>query len=325
MILKNINLALKKEFEAEPIDIEDLSLISSFVQIILSYNLNYIVPHYRKYVPIDSSINYSLEFLNSINKNYAECLMNAFGNDDIIIKKQDTVDEVSKVIYDKKSKEKKIEFIATGTIHDSYSLTHELVHYKTVDLNNITTNWEYTTEGYAMTMEALQKDYFKKYPYRVFEYKYNERANLLGVLEKACMLDFEINLMKLYMIKKNITDEDIHILLDGKSDDYIYYASCDMKEISDRYEQTGILYLNFMYLQRYIIGYLISTHILERINQDRKYIDQFIELNDNSNNMSFIDTLKELDLEVVDKNYVILSDDSLKQLKKEYKKRIVNL
>ena len=159
---------------------------------------------------------------------------------------------------------------------------------------------------------------------------YNNLSNLsyrLDILFNESQKDIDpfLNGAVIGITEQNITDEDIHILLDGKSDDYIYYACCDMKEISDRYEQTGILYLNFMYLQRYIIGYLISTHIVERINQDRKYIDQFIELNDNSNNMSFIDTLKELDLEVVDEDYVILSDDSLKQLKKEYKKRIITL
>lgn len=325
MILKNMNLALQKEFELEPIDLKDLELISSFVDIILSNNVNYYVPTYKIYIPVQTSIDYSLEFLNSLNRDYAENLMNAFGNDDVITNNMKSGNEVSKVIYDTNEKKKKIEFVTTSTIHDSYSLTHESIHYKTIDLDNITTNWEYTTEGYAMTAESLQREFFKNYPNKISEYRYNEIANLLGVIEKACILDFEISLMKLYMIKKQITDEDIHLLLSNKSDDYIYYASCDMKDISDRYEQTGVLYLNFIYLQRYVIGYILSTHMLERISQDRKYIQQFIELNDNSNNMNFVDTLSELDLEVVDEDYVILSNNSLKKLKKEYKKRIINL
>lgn len=325
MILKNINLALKKDFELEPIDLEDLSLISSFVNIILSYNVSYEVPKYKTYVPFQTSIDYSLEFLNKLNKRYAENLMNIFGNEDVIVRKMENDNDVSKIIYDTKDKNKKIEFVTSNTLYDSYSLTHETIHYSTLDLDNITTNWEYTTEGYAMTAEALQKKFFSNYPYAISEYKYNERSNLLGVIEKTCMLDFEINLIKLYMIKKQITEEDIHLLLKGKTDDYIYYASFDMKDISDRYEQTGVLYLNFLYLQRYVIGYILSTHILERIKHNKKYIKQYIELNDNSNNMSFVDTLKELNLDVIDEDYIILSNESIKQLKKEYKKRIISL
>lgn len=325
MILKNVNYALKKDYELEPYDLSDLELISSMVKIILNTNMCYEVPTYRVYVPVQTSIGYSLEFLDSFHKKYAENLMNCFGNGDVVEQNISSMNQSSKVVYNTVDKNKKIEFVTTGTIQDSYSLTHETIHFETIDLNNITINWECTTECYAITVEALQKEFFKNYPYKISEYRKNEIANLIGLVEKACMLDFEINLMKVFLVKKYVTDEDIHLILKDKSDDYINYACFDMNEISDRYEQTGELYLNFMYLQRYIIGYILSSHILERINNNKKYTGQLIELIDNINNMSFIDTLNELDLEVVDKDAVILSDRSIKTLKKEYKKRIAKI
>lgn len=116
--------------------------------------------------------------------------------------------------------------------------------------------------------------------------------------------------------------KDIVNILKNKNKTYIEYAVLDLQSIQDRYNQDKILELNFSSYQTYIIGYLLATHILSKINNDRSYIKEYINLINNSNNMTFVETLKKLDLEVIDEDNVILSDNSIKVLKREYKKRV---
>ena len=317
MNILDLNKIIKLEFEAEDCELEDLIFPESLVRIILSTDLKVSVPMHKHFFPFDKSIDYSYKFMNSIKSDYAYILEDALANKKVEFKSLNYEDPISKLLY--YNGEKIISFVVTNTIEDTFTLTHEGFHYINTDLSNLSSNWNLMTEVISISAEYLQKLYLERNNLTVSEYEYNEISNLLEIRNKACKLDFEINLIKEYIKNKHIDDSSIHNLLKNKSDEYINQVCLDIEEMLS----SG--YMNFTYLQRYIIAACLSTHLVNRIINNPKKIGDFITLNDNCNNMSFVDSLKLLDLKLDDENYVILSDSSIKVLRKEYKERINNL
>ena len=62
--------------------------------------------------------------------------------------------------------------------------------------------------------------------------------------------------------------------------------------------------------------------MFERIENDSSRIKEFIELNDNINSISFVDVLNYLELDIVDKEYILLSNTSNNILNDSYKRRL---
>lgn len=319
MYLDILNKALESDYISDEYNLDDLKFISDLVDIILSANISYDVPIYKCPVTLDTSLEYSKKFLNTLDRRYTQELEVAINNGYVIFNCVNDFYEVSKTISD--GKYKYIEYNMTGYIFDAYSIVHELIHYTSLDIKNKKLNWDLTTEAYAFVAESLLKDYLKNNCDNS-EYNLNDISNLLGVLEKAMMLDFEIKLMKKYLKNKSIEEQDLLDIFKDKPDGYIEYSLLNMECIIENYKLSGKIEFNFSKLQNYIIGYILSTHILSNIRYDKKYINDYLYLVNNSNNMNFLDTLERLDLEVIDKEKIILSDNSLKILKKEYKKRV---
>jgi len=302
--------------EIDPYNLEDLKLIESFLKIVIKNDINIDLPIYKQYVDIKKSLDYSLQFVNTINSKYKDELIYALENRSVEFNQSNYDNSISKVLVSKGRKI--IDLEVTNTIYDTYNFTHEGFHYINMDINNLSTNWWLMTETFSMTAETLQKRYFERNYIDILEYKYNEIGNYLGVKEKAYMLHFEIELLKEYLNKKYISEDFIYKLLSDKSDEYIYLACEDMKKVCDT------LYMSFSNLQNYIISAVLSAHLLKRIIERNSY-DEFIELNDNCNNMEFVDTLKYLDLKLDDEKNIVLSKSSLELLNEEYSERILSL
>ena len=315
MKIESINNVLKIEYENEPYTLEDLKLIESFLKIIKMNNIKFNEPIYKNIVDINKSIDYSLSFIETIDTKYREVLMYVL-SEKLIEFKQTNYDSLSKLVMN--DGKKMINFEVTNTIEDSYTFTHEGFHYINMDSSRITSNWWLITETISMVAEALQKKYFDKKNMNIPEYKYNEINNYFGVLEKATIIDFEIELLKEYTINKKITFDFMHSLLKDKDDNYIYLACTDLEDML----KTG--YMNYSMLQKYIISAVLSTRLLNRIKKDNSY-KSFIELNDNCNDMTFVDSLKYLGLLLKDEKKIILSDDSLNELNREYFERVLTL
>ena len=316
-----LNAALADDYNIEPYKLEDLKLITDLVKIVLSVQKNIEVPIYKCPMELKTSLEYAKKFLELLNINYKNDLEDAIDNGNVIFNLVDDSHEVSALILHNKN----IKYNLTGYLFDVYSIVHELIHYTSYDVKNKSLNWILTTEAYAFVAESLLSNYLHSLSNDIPEIDLNDTSNLIGVIEKAYMLDFELELMKLYLDKKHISCRNLANLLKDKSDIYIEYALLDISNIKKRYDSTKVLTLNYTDYQTYIIGYLLATHILLKINNNKDYIKEYLYLIDNSNNMTFVDTLKRLDLEVIDEDNVILSDESIKVLKREYKKRVEDI
>lgn len=77
--------------------------------------------------------------------------------------------------------------------------------------------------------------------------------------------------------------------------------------------------------QRYIIGSLLSCYMHDRIENNPKYLCEFIETNSMMTNNYFESLINYLDLDIRDDNeYLLFTDKSLKKLEKCYKNEIKN-
>ena len=70
--------------------------------------------------------------------------------------------------------------------------------------------------------------------------------------------------------------------------------------------------------QRYVIGYLVSCYMYERIVENPNKIEEFLELNDYINQYTEEDFLEYLELGLKDHPYFDFTEDTYKKLKKSY-------
>ena len=140
---------------------------------------------------------------------------------------------------------------------------------------------------------------------------------LIALYIKACRLDFEIELLFAYnkhgYINKYLYNE---ILSKYNS---LYEKSEASNHLLDIIEKND---LDYTLLQRDIVGGILSSYMFDRIDSNSSRIKEFIELNDNINNISFVEVLNYLDLDIIDKEFVLLSNTSNIILNDCYKKRL---
>lgn len=316
MNIEKLNEILKKDVLAEPVSLEDYIFIESLIDIVKSIHIPQCNFTHDYNVPLDVTMNLSLDFIKSIDKKYYNKMIYALNNQKIVFV-HENISDVPAVISI--NGEKIIRLVYNNTIYDTYTYTHEGFHYINMDLTKTSINWELMTETISITAEALQKQVLKDYSSIYPEYNLNEIYNMYAIKIKAYKLEFEINLMKHFMKYGYVDDDAIIGLLNNKSDEYKDCVYDDLIEIMDN----G--FMSFDYLQRYVIAGVLSSHILERIRYNFNDLSEFKYLNDNMYNMGFVDTLKMLDLSLDDEELVILSNNSIKLLRKEYKKRIINM
>lgn len=305
-----------KEFTLGYEDTSEYQFIQDMVNIILSVKVPLYNQKYHSKMRFNCSKDHSFRFLSGLKSDYVDCLHFVLNNGKISFdsskENKSRLSTVSIVNGDKH-----INMYLRDTVEDSYTLTHELFHYMNLDLNNVTNNWDLTTEAISITGEGLQKDYFRRLG--VKDFRLNEMDTLFALKIKAIQLDFELKLIYTYLNYGVINEFLFSEILNGKSDFYFEMAYDDYLEII----RTGEL--NFPLLQRNVVGGCLAMHMLYRIGKDKRKIGEFITINDCCNSMSFIDTLRFLDLNVVDEDIVILDKSSIDTLQKEYIYRVKSI
>ena len=311
MNFEKLNLLLDSFVSEEPIDEDEFIFIRQLINIVLSTGLPQNSTMYHSQMRFNTSLKHSLNFLETINPRYRENLEKLFENDQVVLEKGNGLSEM--VVRDDRSI---MMLYQRGTIEDSYTLTHENIHDTNRVLSNLTVNWHLMTEAFSILSELLQRDYFATLSNTPRDYRLNELDTLYAILIKACQLDFEINLVCKYLEYGFVNGYVIFECLEDKSD---FYTDWVIRDILDSIKQGDF---NFSLLQRNVIGGILSSHMYARIKSKPSRIREFIELNDNSNAMEFLDTLHYLDLDVVDGDSFQLSSESVKTLTYNYKNRV---
>lgn len=317
-MLNKLNNILAKETKDESLkDVEEYAFIQSLTNIILNIK---IPPkrYYHSHMRLQKSINHSICFLEQLNPRYAETLYYILNNNKI---NYDNISNnplgISSVnIF---NGDKLVNLIVRNNVEDSYTLTHETIHFNNFDINKITDNWNLMTEVFSILGESLQKEYFASLGDCPKDYDINEIDTIGALKIKAFQLDFEIRLILMYLEYGYINEYLCSELLNGYSE---FYINTNCEHLANIVKQRE---LSFPLLQRYIIGGCLSAYMLERINNNHKYLYEFFELNDYCNEMEFIDTLKYLDLEVIDEDMILLSKKSLKDIEVSYAKKVKKL
>lgn len=310
-----LNKILQSVIDEEPFFEEDYLLIKKFCEIIINAGIPFFKTKYNSSMGINTSLVYSLDFLEKIDPRYSYNLERIINNNQLYLHDgKDNYGLSQLIVEDGKSI---INMYQRGTIEDSYTLTHENIHDTNRDINNLTVFWHLMTETFSILSEMLQMEYFRNLKNVPRNYKLNEMDTLIALYIKACRLDFEIELLFAYnrygYINRYIYNEILskYNNLYEKSE-----ASVHLLDIIDNGD------LEYTSLQRDIVGGILSSYMFERIDTNPSRIQEFIELNDNINYISFIDVLNYLELDVVDKKYVLLSNTSNDILNDCYKRRL---
>lgn len=310
-MIKQINKILDSFIHEEEVTLEDFIFIQSLVDIILSIPIPLKNQRYFSRMSLTKSLDFSFQFLENLDVDYAQKLHFILKDGHMSIRKRKIKESTlsNTCIIDGS---KHINVVAQMTIEDSYTITHEFFHYDNMDITNPTINFELLTEGISIASESLQKRWFERQSRIPRNYQLNERNTLFALKTKACQLHFELQLIYKYMQKGHIGYEDIMDLIKNQGK---FYRNCVDEDCYKMLKQDN---LNFYDLQRYIIGGCLAAHIIDRDD----YIAIFKEIHNNCNQMTFIETLKFLRLEVIDEENIILSNKSLKLLKEEYARKV---
>ena len=315
MFYDELNKVLE-EFVGDYYKGKDYVLIRNFTDIILSSKSPWCNAIYHSKMGLDKCQEYSIDFLSSISPKYGDRLSKLLDYGMIDFKSGDGISSV-----EVREGAKFIEVYHRGTIEDSYTLTHETMHEINMDVENATANWNLMTEGFSMLAEKLQKDYFARLPEVPRNYRHNEHDTLYALYCRAVVMDFELKLIHAYHKFGGVNQSVVRNLLAPRGQGR-FYASLNSEDLQDIVARKE---MSFDMLQRNIVGGILSTHMYERISNRPKLIKEFVELNDSCNEMDFVDTLKYLDLDVVDADSVVLSKRSIRKLRSEYIKRCKDL
>lgn len=309
-MIDRLNKILKESY-AELSDNKYSAIIESLLDIVLSNMIITRSTNYKLAMPTKNSIEYSIDFINSISNRYGAIARNMFSSLEYynIIYRTD----IESCVYNRNG-HPKMDLFLGNTIEDSYTITHELFHCINF---GFTLNRNLITETISLTAERLQQEYFKKIDIKEFQKR--ERNIFFEINQLAYIVDFELKLIKYYLTYKTIDNDFLSRFINSRDRRYARIIEEEIDEI------LGYNHLRYNYYQRYIIAIVLSSLLVNLINDNPENIKLFIGLNDNCNQFSFIESLEYLGLEVINKDIPILSNDSLNILEKEYQKRLSKL
>lgn len=309
-MIDRLNKILKESY-AKLSDNKYNAIIESLLDIVLSNMIITRSANYKLAMPTQNSIEYSIDFINSISNKYGAIARNMFSSLEYynIIYRTD----IESCVYNRNGLPKMDLFLG-NTIEDSYTITHELFHCINF---GFTLNRNLITETISLTAERLQQEYFKKIDIKEFQKR--ERNIFFEINQLAYIVDFELKLIKYYLTYKTIDNDFLSRFINSRDRRYARIIEEEIDEI------LGYNNLRYGYYQRYIIAIVLSSLLVNLINDNPENIKLFIGLNDNCNQFSFIESLEYLGLEVINKDIPILSNDSLNILEKEYQKRLSKL
>ena len=308
--MEKINNIIKKEIEELEIkDIKEFSFILRLNEMILKNKKEIKIPRYRNNIDFEKSFQYSKNFLTSISKEYGLYLEKRrkegaflFSSDIDSLAFSNLIDG-KKVIY----------FPIIGTIEDSYTISHEIIHDMSIS-DEYSINRYLFCETVSLLAEMLQKDYFYNNE-RPKDYLLNGKEILYSIQNKSIIIDFELDLISQYLNNGYIDKNLFRNILINYSKEEIEIIINDIEKIFDN-EQ-----LNFNYEQRYIIGYTIASYMHNRILKNDN-INEFIDINDSLNIYSIEQFLTYLDLDYKGEEDLVLTDKSYQEIEKSYIKQI---
>lgn len=293
---------------------EELKFQENICSIVLSNQVSFKTREYKKKYSFDECFKISYDFLSTISKEYASLLIkrrdeNAFiidsGNNSLYPTSfSDIIDGVPKMY---------INF--NNNLSSSYSIMHEFIHDMTIMNSENSITRTIFCEVMTLYAEKLMDKYLKENNYK--EYYIHARNIANAIKEKALYTLFEIELIRLFLNKGYITNTDIKSIMKKFNYDInLSYHYADIMIEQQLFWSTE---------QRYLIGYLLASHMMEREQQKSTGSKEFFELNDKINIFNESQFLNYLDLErtnnsdifnLTDESYEVLKTNYIKHLKK---------
>lgn len=318
--LNLINKILEEYVTIEETYIEDFSMLKVLNDFVLE---NYIKikrdQNYNNRVGLNNCYDISHDFLKTINPFYALYLEQRWKENKFLIYKNKK-NSIALTYYDEKLCDSFISLPIKNDISDAFSIVHEIIHDMNLK-NSLEDGYSFNVlcEALSILSEFLLEDYLKETLITSSDIYKDRREVFHAINYKACIVDFEYYLIDKFLKKGYICNYDIDKYLSTKPKYLKNFFSYILDDIINEKN------LNIDIEQRSIIGIFFASYMHQRILKNPKRIEEFVNINDEINNMDFYDILKYLDLEIEDYEFGTLTNDSYKKLFKSYKKELINI
>ncbi len=300
---------------------EDFNLLLGFKSIILDNKTIFIQSDYHKHVKLTKSIKYSYEFLKTLDKSYADKLMENIQNGIINLypRKKDEI-TIASLEVDREKRCNKITIPYNSTIEDVYTLTHEQLHDTNMDPSRLNTTCCLLTEMISFLGDLLQRDYFEKGTTTPKEYRKNMNDAFFATRIYAMKAEMELDLIRRFLNKGFIDFQDMRDICKSKTVEELEIINDNIEEILENGE------LNLQKSQKYVIGNVLACYLHQRILDNPKNIKEFNEVNELLNIYSEEEIFEYLGLDILeDSKFFNLTQDSYKVLRKCYNNEIKRL
>lgn len=285
----------------------DFIFIKSLNDIIIRNTKNREIPKYQQKISLDYAASLVYSFLLNINEEYAMHFKDKLENGTFSFSKNFSKGVSS---YDDEKHKSYIQVPITGYILDSYTMAHENMHDMNLDINKNTLCRELLTEDLSNLIEMLFQQFLIKHDLVVQDNRKSMVNNLGIIYDMAWSTDLGLSLITEYLRNGYVGNNFINGLY------YVYDENTINNFIYEDY-----IFKNDFYL-RYIIGFVLSFYMYDRIKQNPKFIKELFDINSMINDFPFENILTFLDLDYKTDNddNLIFTDKSLEKLEKTYKK-----
>lgn len=285
------------------IDVKDLALMMRCSDIILNCrNVKYDYKYRKKY-SLEQSDKLVEEFLESLNPEYLDYYR---------LRKEDGT-----VVFDEKSHELAYQFYdaevnkgiiyvpVTFTLEDSYTIVHELFH----DINcsytgSSSVGRHYLTEGLSFLGELLFSDFLKSKNIKEVNHCLLKSMETLKL--QALIVNFELRLVLEYL-KNGYIDGYVvdNVFLSYPAE---YYDDLFNIIISECYDEE----INLDQMETYVLSYLVSIYMYDRIKRNKKNLDELFDLNQILDDLSIEQVLEYLGIDYDDVTLTSISYETLR-------------
>ena len=310
---------LLADYVYEDIAEVDFQFLTTLSKIIRKQRIFLQPQKYHTRMGLQKSYQLSYDFLTKISPSYGEYLENCKNSGNLLVHrlKKRRPEHLSAMTVSEAGKQ--IDIYPTGTVEDTYTFSHEIMHSWNCDEKELTPTWSLVTECLSILVESLQEDDFAKQGICPPEYRKNKIDTYYALRQKAIRLDFEIQLLETFQAYGYLDIDSLARIL-KKMDDEERTIAFEHLDWIERKET-----LEIWDLQRYVISGLLASHMHQRILKRPAFIQEFFTLTNHLNEMDFVDVLAYLDLEVLDEDTCELSQESYKLLEKSYQAELYSL
>ena len=297
---------------AEITSIDDLSFIVNLNSIYRRIELKKLDTVYKKEYRFQKIENTLIDYLEQLNIQYRDYFI-LKTIDGTIVYDEDQFDKTAYFDYDEENKKYIIYIPLTGTLHDIYTIIHELFHSINFDVNKNSVTRTIFTEFLSILGELLLEDYLKKK--QIKDSRINNNANLEYLQLISLEVDFNIKLIDTYLEYGSLNEKNVRHIFSQYTVNEMEYIKCVIGKMLNNQS------LTIDEEQIYIIGIFLATYTYYRIQSNPKNIQEFFELNEAVNNYSIEQFLSFLELDCENGD---LTDESYKRLERAYRKYLKN-